>query len=103
MSDDMRREIDDLKARTVRYEADARALFESVESMTKMLRRVVVTTTQTGADLAELKTYVREKLVTKNEFDRRMDGFAGRIDDFRLHMAQQKERLDDLESKSKDS
>lgn len=103
MSDDMKREIDDLKTRTARYEADVRALFESVESMEKMLRRVVVTTTQTSADLSELKTYVNDELVTRDHFDMRMEGFAGRIDDFRLHMAQQKERLDDLESKSKDS
>ena len=103
MSLSMRREIDDLKARTTRYEADVNALFASIESMKGMLHRVIVTTVQTSADLAELKTYVHENLVTKNEFKTQMDGFAGRIDDFRLHMAQQKERLDDLESKSKDS
>jgi chromosome segregation ATPase len=155
MSDDMKREIGDLKARATRYEADVRAFFKTasdiksdlkgmksdmqavksdmqamksdlqavksdmqtmqgdlsglpgmkadIQSMKETLHRVAVTTAQTSGGLAELKTYVHTNLVTKNEFRTEMDGFAGRIDDFRLHMAQQKERLDDLESKSKHS
>jgi hypothetical protein len=103
MSLSMKREIDDLKARTFRYEADVRALFAGIESVKEMLRRTIVVTVQTSADLTELKDYVHKNLVTKNEFRTEMDGFASRIDDFRLHMAQQKERLDDLESKSKSS
>jgi chromosome segregation ATPase len=127
MSQDMKREIDGLKARATRYEADVRAFFATVrdiqsdlramksdlselpgmkkdiQSIKETLRRVAVRAAQTGGDLTELKTYVHGNLVTKGEFRTQMDGFAGRIDDFRLHMAQQKERLDDLESKSKHS
>ena len=99
MTDEMDRKLDGLQRDVRELGGTVRELVATVRDMGKTLRRVAATTSNTGAELADLKKYVRQELVTKDEFHERMDGFAGRLEDFKLHSAHQEDRISQLEKR----
>ena len=60
-----------------------------------LLRPVIVTLAHHTAELADIRGHVKDKMVTREEFHSRMDGFTGRVDVFDYSSAKNRERLDD--------
>ena len=50
--------------------------------MRDMIRPVTITLANHTAELADIRGYMKEHLVTRSEFHARMDGFTGRVDDY---------------------
>lgn len=65
--------------------------------MKDMLRPIVLTLTKHSAELAGIRSYMTEKLVTRDEFHSRMDAFTGRVDDYDYSAAKNRDRLDSHE------
>jgi len=65
----------------------------------EMFRPVMITLAHHTAELADIRGYVKDKLVTREEFHSRMDGFAGRVDDSDYSSAKNRVRLDEHEKR----
>lgn len=65
----------------------------------EMLRPVFITLANHTAELADIRGYMKDKMVTRDEFHSRMDGFAGRVDDFDYSSAKNRSRIDDHEKR----
>jgi len=78
-----------------------------LESQSKSLRdefrtefqKIHVTLSHHSAELADVRGYLKDKLVTRDEFHSRMDGFAGRVDDYDYSAAKNRARLDEHEKR----
>ncbi|MDE2141803.1 MAG: hypothetical protein KGJ84_05265 [Elusimicrobia bacterium] len=64
------------------------------DEMRQLLRPITVTLANHAAELADIRGYVKDKLVTRDEFHSRMDAFTGRVDDYDYSSAKNRERLD---------
>lgn len=64
-----------------------------------MMRPVTITLANHTAELADIRGYMKEHLVTRSEFHARMDGFAGRVDDYDYSAAKNRARLDEHEKR----
>ncbi|MDE2509720.1 MAG: hypothetical protein KGL74_01240 [Elusimicrobia bacterium] len=64
------------------------------DEMRQLLRPITVTLANHTAELADIRGYVKDKLVTRDEFHSRMDAFTGRVDDYDYSSAKNRERLD---------
>lgn len=62
-----------------------------------MFRPMMITLARQTAALADIRGYLKDKVVTRDEFHSRMDGFAGRVDDFDYSSAKNRARLDEHE------
>ncbi len=92
----------DLRALQAATKGDLRTLRvdlrqEIREEMRELMKPVVVLLTRHSAELADIRGYMKEHLVTREEFHSRMDAFAGRVDDFAYGDAKSRSRLDDHE------
>lgn len=67
------------------------------EEMRDLLRPIVALLTRHSAELADIRGYMRDKLVTRDEFHSRMDAFSGRVEDYEYGDAKRRARLDDHE------
>lgn len=67
--------------------------------MREMFRPVMLTLEHHTAELADIRGYLKDKVVTRDEFHSRMDGFAGRVDDFDYSSAKSRARLDEHEKR----
>ncbi|UPT73261.1 MAG: hypothetical protein M0D55_15425 [Elusimicrobiota bacterium] len=67
-----------------------------IEAMLLPIRALLV---KHSEELSEIRTHIREKLVTKDEFHHRMDAFAGRLVDEDYRAAKSRARLDDHETR----
>ncbi len=92
MSKDMRQELNELKTEFRALSARMDARFESLEGMMHRLIRFAVGTEET---VREMNAYMRGKLVTREEFDRRMDSYAGKAQDTEFSLAKHTHRLDE--------
>ena len=72
---------------------------EMREMLQEMLRPIFITLANHTAELADIRGYMRDKLVTRDEFHSRMDGFTGRVDDFDYSSAKNRDRLDQHEKR----
>ena len=62
-------------------------------------KRIFVMLAHHSSELADIRGYIKDKLVTREEFHSRMDGFTGRVDDFDYSAAKNRARLDDHEKR----
>lgn len=99
MSEDMRQELDGLKAEVREVNAGLKALgvrmdarFEALEGMMHRLIRFAVGTEET---VREMDAYMRGKLVTREEFDHRMDAYAGKAKEADFSLSRHTHRLDE--------
>lgn len=76
--------------------ADIRAMRDELR---QLLRPISMTLAHHTAELADIRGHVKTKMVTRDEFYARMDGFAGRADDFDYSMAKNRARLDEHEKR----
>ena len=65
----------------------------------EQLRPLVITLAHHTAELADIRGHIKDKMVTRDEFHSRMDGFAGRVADFDYSAAKNLTRLDDHEKR----
>lgn len=63
------------------------------------LRPITITLAHHTAELADIRGHIKDKMVTRDEFHSRMDGFAGRVEDFDYSSAKNRSRLDDHEKR----
>lgn len=63
----------------------------------EMLRPIMITLANHSAELADIRGYMKDKMVTRDEFHSRMDAFTGRVDDSDYSSAKNRDRLDDHE------
>ena len=61
----------------------------------EMLRPITITLANHTAELADIRGHIKDKMVTRDEFHARMDGFTGRVDDSDYSSAKNRDRLDD--------
>jgi len=67
--------------------------------MREMFRPIQISLAHHTAELADIRGYLKDKMVTREEFHSRMDGFAGRADDFDYSAAKNRARLDEHEKR----
>ncbi len=84
--------------------ADIRAMSDDIvivlrDEMRELLRPINITLAHHTAELADIRGYIKAKMVTREEFHSRMDGFAGRVDDFDYSSAKNRSRLDEHEKR----
>lgn len=78
--------------------ADMKAEFAAFRTeLREMFRPIGVTLANHTAELADIRGHIKDKMVTRDEFHSRMDGFAGRVKDFDYSSAKNLTRLDDHE------
>ena len=65
------------------------------DDIREMLRPITITLAHHTAELADIRGHIKDKMVTREEFHSRMDGFTGRVDDFDYSAAKNRARLDD--------
>lgn len=65
--------------------------------MREMFRPVLLTLEHHTAELADIRGYLKDKVVTRDEFHSRMDGFTGRVEDFDYSSAKNRVRIDEHE------
>lgn len=70
-------------------------------AMRDMLRPITITLAHHTAELADIRGHIKEKMVTRDEFHSRMDGFAGRVADSDYSSAKNRARLDEHEERLK--
>jgi hypothetical protein len=61
----------------------------------EMFRPITITLANHTAELADIRGHLKDKMVTREEFHSRMDGFTGRVEDYDYLAAKNRERLDD--------
>ena len=71
------------------------------EEIRDIFRPIVVTLAHHTAELADIRGHIKDKMVTRDEFHSRMDGFAGRVTDFDYSSAKNRARLDEHEERLK--
>lgn len=64
--------------------------------MREMLRPITLTLAHHTAELADIRGHIKDKMVTREEFHSRMDGFTGKVQDFEYSSAKNREVLQDL-------
>ena len=69
------------------------------DEMRELFRPISITLTNHTAELADIRGHIKAKMVTREEFHSRMDGFAGRVDDFDYSSAKNRSRLDEHEKR----
>ena len=67
--------------------------------MRDLFRPIVATLANHTAELAEIRSHIKDKMVTREEFHSRMDGFTRRVDDFDYSSAKNRFRLDEHENR----
>ena len=90
MSDDMRREMDGLKAAVEKTNALIEGMGARFDKLDAKVDRTIVTVSQLVGSVYELDRKVSGmeiKMVTRDEFHSRMDGFAGLAEDSRQRWA----------------
>jgi len=70
-----------------------------VTAVRDMIRPLALATAHHSAELADIRGYMKDKLVTRDEFHSRMDGFTRRVEDFDWSAAKNLDRLDDHEKR----
>jgi len=80
---------DDLRGLATKEE-----LGELRTEMREMVRPLAITLAHHTAELADIRGYMKDKLVTRDEFHARMDAFTGRVDDSDYSAAKNRDRLD---------
>ncbi|MFI5346666.1 MAG: hypothetical protein ACHQ51_09865 [Elusimicrobiota bacterium] len=85
----------DLRELSLAVKADVRNVIEAFrDEMRLLLRPITVTLANHTAELADIRGYMKDKLVTRDEFHSRMDAFTGRVDDYDYSSAKNRDRLD---------
>lgn len=69
------------------------------EELRDMFRPILITLANHTAELADIRGHIKDKMVTRDEFHSRMDGFARRVEDFDYSSAKNRSRLDDHEKR----
>ena len=69
------------------------------DEMRELFRPISIALTNHTAELADIRGHIKAKMVTREEFHSRMDGFAGRVDDFDYSSAKNRSRLDEHEKR----
>ena len=91
---DFRSLRDDFRALQLETKADIKAFADEFRDMFRSLTAAVI---RNSAEIADVRGYIKDRLVTRDEFHARMDAFTGRVSDFDYSQAKQRDRLDDHE------
>jgi chromosome segregation ATPase len=78
---------------------DLSAIASALGEIREQLRPIAITLAHHSAELADIRGHIKDKMVTRDEFHSRMDGFAGRVSDFDHSTAKNRARLDDHEKR----
>jgi hypothetical protein len=70
-----------------------------VVAIREAMQPIAVTLAHHTAELADIRSYIKTSLVTRDEFHTRMDGFARRVEDHDWSAAKNRSRLDDHEKR----
>ena len=62
-------------------------------------RPITITLAHHTAELADIRGHIKDKMVTRDEFHSRMDGFSGRVADLDYSSAKNRSRLDEHEKR----
>jgi hypothetical protein len=65
------------------------------DEIRELFRPITVTLAHHTAELADIRGHIKDKMVTRDEFHSRMDGFTGRVVDSDYSTSKNRERLDD--------
>ena len=71
---------------------DLRSMREEIRDL---FRPIALTLAHHTSELADIRGHIKDKMVTREEFHSRMDGFTGRIEGFDYSAAKNRDRLDD--------
>lgn len=77
---------------------DLRALRDDLR---EMLRPITMTLAHHTAELADIRGHIKDKMVTREEFHSRMDGFTGKVQDYEYAAAKNRELLVDYDKRIK--
>lgn len=108
MSDDMKQELNGVKTRLNGVEVHLKGIDNRLNGIDtrlhgievegretrKVLRNVAIAVTKLGASLDGITSYMKENLVTKDEFHGRVDAFVRKQDEMRFDWGQHHIRLD---------
>lgn len=70
-----------------------------IRELLRPIATIAMTVAHHSAELADIRSHIKDKMVTRDEFHSRMDGFAGRVKDFDYSAAKNLVRLDDHEKR----
>ena len=73
--------------------------FATKEDLREIIRPIAITVANHTAELADIRGYLKDKMVTRDEFHSRMDGFAARVYDQDYSTAKNRTRLDEHEQR----
>ena len=65
------------------------------QEIRELFRPISIVLAHHTAELADIRGHIKDKMVTRDEFHSRMDGFTDRVDNFDYSAAKNRERLDD--------
>ena len=65
------------------------------EEIRDLIRPITITLAHHTAKLADIRGHIKDKMVTRDEFHSRMDGFTGRVVDSDYLTAKNRELIDD--------
>lgn len=85
-----------MKADLQDLRADLSALPTKAD-LIELVRPIVATLANHTAELADIRSHIKEKMVTRDEFYSTMEGYAGRVQDFDYSAAKNLTRLDEHE------
>ena len=86
----------ELRAGLASVRADIASLREALrDDVSMMLRPITITLAHHTAELADIRGHIKDKMVTREEFHSRMDGFSGRVQDFEYALSKNREMLAD--------
>lgn len=88
----LRKEWGEFREEMAGFRSEMRAV---VGDLADSVRKLAIGYASLDGRVTGIEIYMKEKLVTRDEFHSRMDAFSGRLTDAQLHWAHQKERTDD--------
>lgn len=92
-----------LKSDLTSFRDEMRAEFKTFRAEIRdLFRPIAITLAHHTAELADIRGYIKDKLVTRDEFHSRIDAFTGRVDDYDYSAAKNRDRLDSHEKRITD-
>jgi len=68
-----------------------------IRELLRPIATIAMTVARHSAELADIRGHIKDKMVTRDEFHSRMDGFTRRVEDSDYSSAKNLTRLDDHE------
>ena len=96
----LRREFNELRGEFKSFRDEMLGEFKSFrDEIREMIRPIAITVANHTVELADIRGYLRDNMVTRDEFHSRMDAFSGRVYDQDYSTAKNRVRLDEHEKR----